>query len=374
MGDCMTTWLIIILQIVFFLTFAPLLAGWIKWLKCHMQNRTAPSIFQPYKNLNKLFIKQTLKVEGASWLFSATPYILFCIILTASTLMPSFVISATTSGYIPHTNKNLVLAQIDPSSLEFSRGGEERATGVYNNIHDCREQRCQQSEKPKCEGYMGDAIVLVGLLALARVFLALAGLDIGTAFGGIGSSREMMIAALTEPSLLLIFLIMAMKVESSNLPIIVSYINQANWGIYIYPSFIFVFLSLIMITIAETGRIPIDNPATHLELTMTHEAMILEYSGKNLGLIEWSAQIKTLLFFVIISNLFFPWGITSSLTLSSLAISLLALCGKLLLCAVLIVLIETVLAKMRLFKAPYFLGIAFALCLLGILSHILFES
>lgn len=316
----MTTWLMIILQIAFFLTFAPLLAGWIKWLKCHMQNRTAPSIFQPYKNLNKLFIKQTLKVEGASWLFSATPYILFCIILTASALMPSFMINVANTEY------------------------------------------------------MGDAIVLVGLLALARVFLALAGLDIGTAFGGIGSSREMMIAALTEPSLLLIFLVMAMKAGSSNLSIIVSYINQANWGFYIYPSFIFVFLSLIMVTIAETGRIPIDNPATHLELTMTHEAMILEYSGKNLGLIEWSAQIKTLLFFVIISNLFFPWGITSSLTLTSLAISLSALCGKLLLCAILIVLIETVLAKMRLFKAPYFLGIAFALCLLGILSHILFET
>jgi formate hydrogenlyase subunit 4 len=315
----MTMWLIIILQLAFFLLFAPLLTGWIKWLKCHMQNRTAPSIFQPYQDLNKLFFKQALQVEGASWLFYATPYLLFSIILVASTLVPSFIINSSS-----------------PS--------------------------------------IGDAIVLVGLLALARFFLALAGLDIGTAFGGMGSSREMMISALAEPSLLLIFLTMAMKADSSSLPVIVDYVTKSSWGIYIYPSFIFVFLSLLMVTITETGRIPIDNPATHLELTMTHEAMILEYSGKYLALIEWVSYMKTMLFFVLISNLFFPWGITNSLTLTSISLSLFMLCSKLFLCGILIVLIETVLAKMRLFRIPYFLGIAFALCLLGILSHILFET
>jgi len=283
-----------------------------------MQNRSAPSILQPYKDLNKLFLKQTLQVDGASWIFYATPCILFSILLVACTLVP---------GFILNTSLNI-----------------------------------------------GDAIVFVGLLALARFFLALAGMDIGTAFGGMGSSREMMISALAEPSLLLIFFIMAMKAGSSNLSIIVSYITQTSFGIYIYPSFIFIFLSLLMITLAETGRIPVDNPTTHLELTMTHEAMILEYSGKYLGLIEWGAQIKTMLFFVLISNLFFPWGIASSLTLTSIMLSLCVLCGKLFLCGIVIVLIEAVLAKMRLFKAPYFLCIAFALCLLGILSHILFET
>lgn len=315
-----------ILQLIFFLAFAPFLAGWMKWVKCHLQNRTAPSMLLPYKALKKLFNKQTLQIADASWLFSATPYILFGVVLTASTLLPTFMLG----------------------------------NSLINNT--------------------GDIILLVGLMALARFFLALAGLDIGTAFGGMGSSREMMISALTEPSLLLILVIMAIKASSSNLTSIIAFINQSGWEIYIYPSFIFTFLSALMVTIAETGRIPIDNPATHLELTMTHEAMILEYSGKHLALIEWGAQIKTMLFFTLVCNLFFPWGIVNIESLAhatipiNIIISLALLCGKLLLCGAVIVTIETFLAKMRLFKIPYFLGVAFALCLFAMLSQILFET
>jgi len=318
MGDFMKTLLILIGQILFFALASPLLSGFIKWVKCHLQNRTAPSIFQPYKNLRKLLNKETMRVTGASWIFYATPYIIFSVTLLISSLIPSVFIYNLPWG-------------------------------------------------------LGDAIVLVGLLALARFFLALAGLDLGTAFGGMGSSREMMIAALAEPALLLIFFILAIKAGSSNLAVILNYVVQTS-SFYFSPALIFAFLALMMVTLAETGRIPIDNPATHLELTMVHEAMILEYSGKQLALIEWTAQIKIMLFFVLISNYFLPWGITAAYTVPALIMSLIFLVGKLIGCSIVLATIETTLAKMRLFKVPYFLGIAFALCLLGILSHILLEA
>lgn len=318
MGDFMKTLLILIAQIIFFIGFAPLLSGWIKRIKCHLQNRTAPSVFQPYKNLRKLLHKETLRVNGASWIFYATPGIVFSITVLVSALIP-----CTTAA-----------------SLSWG---------------------------------LGDAIVLVGLLALARFFLALAGLDLGTAFGGMGSSREMMIAALVEPSLLLVFFILAIKAGSSNLATILHYVAQAGWAIYMYPSLMFAFLSLLLVTLAETGRIPIDNPTTHLELTMVHEAMILEYSGKHLALIEWAAQIKIMLFFALISNFFLPWGTIILPSNLSLMFGPLLMIGKLLVCGVALAVTETALAKMRLFKVPYFLGIAFALGLLGILSNILLE-
>lgn len=318
MGDFMKTLLILIAQILFFILFAPLFSGWIKWFKCHLQNRTAPSVLQPYKNLRKLFHKEALSVSGASWIFYATPYILFTTTVLISSLIPCFAITALPYG-------------------------------------------------------LGDAIVLVGLLALARFFLALAGLDLGTTFGGMGSSREMMISALAEPALLLVFFTLAINAGSSNLATLAGYAIESKWSIYVHPSLIFACLALIMVTLAETGRIPIDNPTTHLELTMIHEAMILEYSGKYLGLIEWAAQIKTLFFFVLICTFFFPHGITMVPTAKQLIISLAFLIGKLFICSIVLALVETALAKMRLFKAPYFLGVAFALCLLGILCHILLE-
>jgi len=318
-GDLMKTLLITTLQITLFALLAPLLSGWIRWVQCHLQNRTAPSVLQPYRNLWKLLHKETLPVIGASWIFYATPYIIFIIALLSCAFIP-FVIG-----------------------WSFPWG-------------------------------LGDAIVLVGLLALARFFLALAGLDLGTAFGGMGASREMMISALAEPSLLLIFFIIAMKAGSSNLAVMLSYTTQISWVIYFYPSLIFALLSLCMVTLAEAGRIPIDNPTTHLELTMVHEAMVLEYSGKYLALIEWASQIKITFFLVLISNFFLPWGIAHALTGETLLISSTVLVVKLILAGIALALVETLMAKMRLFKVPYFLGMAFALCLLGILSHILFEA
>ena len=314
----MKTLLIMIAQILFFILFAPLVSGWIKWFKCHLQNRSAPSVLQPYKNLRKLFHKEALSVSGASWIFYATPYILFSAAALISGLIPCFALTNLPYG-------------------------------------------------------LGDAIVLVGVLALARFFLALAGLDLGTTFGGMGSSREMTISALAEPTLLLVFFTLAMDAGSSNLAALVGYTIKSNWAFYIHPSLIFAFLGLVMVTVAETGRIPIDNPATHLELTMVHEAMILEYSGKYLGLIEWAAQIKIMFFFALISVFFFPYGIAIAATGKQLIISVVFLIGKLFICSIALAFAETALAKMRLFKAPYFLGIAFALCLLGILSHILLE-
>lgn len=307
-----------IIKIVLLVGLAPLLAGWMRWLKCYLQNRTKPPIIQPYKNLLKLWHKDTLNVAGHSWIFTGMPYIYFSLMLILLAWMPSFTSSVFTQ---------------------------------YNLV--------------------GNIIVFVGILSLARFFLALAGLDIGTAFGGMGSSREMMTSALAEPSLLLILFTLALKAENSNLFAIVNYVANTNL-IYLYPAFIFTFLSAIMVTIVETGRIPAENPTTHLELTMTHEAMILEYSGKHLALIELSSYIKTILFFVLLSNLFFPWGIANTLHFSALLISFLTLMFKMAIIGLLIVSIETVCAKMRLFRIPLFLGMAFALCLLGIVSHVLF--
>lgn len=306
------------IKIILLVFLAPLLAGWMRWLKCYLQNRTKPPLLQPYKNLLKLWHKDTLNVAGHSWIFTAMPYVYFSLMLVLLVWTPSF----TSSVFTQYT-------------------------------------------------LVGNIIVFVGILSLARFFLALAGMDIGTSFGGMGSSREMMTSALAEPSLLLILFTLALKANNSNLFAIVNYIANTNL-IYLYPAFIFTFLSAVMVTIVETGRIPAENPTTHLELTMTHEAMILEYSGKHLALIEWSSYIKTILFFVLLSNLFFPWGIAHTLNISALCLGFLALMLKVSLCALLIVSIETVCAKMRLFRLPLFLGMAFALCLLGIVSHVLF--
>lgn len=309
--------LIKILQSILFLSLAPLLSGWIKALKCLLQNRKPPSIFQPYRNLFKLIRKQAIVPKEASWVFRFAPYIIFSVTVLAGFIIPLFYVN-------PDPTANFAIA---------------------------------------------DVIVLIGLFALARFFLVLAGMDIGTTFGGMGSSREMLISSLAEPSALLVFFTLAMVASSTNLAVIISHLVH---GRFIFgPSFIFALFSFVMVTIAETGRIPIDNPYTHLELTMTHEAMILEYSGKYLALVEWAAQLKLMLYFALISNIFFPWGIATNLAVKNLALSLGIIIVKLFFCGIVLVIAETGLAKMRLFKAPYFLGAAFILCLLAILSHII---
>ena len=307
-------WLIAILQTLLFVITAPLLAGVVKNVKCRLQNRTAPPLWQQYLNLNKLFRKEVLLADTTSQLFRVAPYIIFGVTAFACSLVPLFVVVVT------------------------------------NNI-------------------LADVIVIVGLLSLARFFLVMAGMDTGTAFGGMGSSREMLISAVAEPALLMVLFAVGMMSKSTNLSVIIG--DMTSHYLWMQPSLIFAAIGLILVALAETGRIPVDNPATHLELTMIHEAMILEYSGRYLALIEWAAQIKFMLYAVLLVNLFFSWGIATDLSLYGLGLSAFMLVIKLIVLVIALGLAESSLAKMRLFRAPYLLNIAFMCGLLSVLIHII---
>ncbi|MEK6771688.1 MAG: NADH-quinone oxidoreductase subunit H [Pseudomonadota bacterium] len=310
-------WLLAVVQTLLFVFVAPLLSGWIKRIKCHMQNRAAPSVFQPYRDLAKLLRKHTVLAENASWLFRFTPYLVFAATILAAAVVP------------------LIALQLPTAQI-------------------------------------ADVIVLVGFLALARFFLALAGLDIGTAFGGMGASREMMIGALAEPVLMMTAFTVSMSAATTNLSEAMGYTLSS--GLVLRPSFLFAALGLMLVAVAETGRVPVDNPATHLELTMVHEAMILEYTGRHLALIEWASKIKLMVYLVLIANLFLPWGIATELTLAELGKGTVAIAGKLILLGMALVVWETVMAKMRIFRVPPYLGFAFLLSLLGMLTHVVLET
>jgi formate hydrogenlyase subunit 4 len=317
MDHQLMNWLLAVLQTVLFVALAPLLAGWIKWCKCRLQNRKAPSLFQPYRDLLKLTRKQPVVSDQASWIFTTAPYIIFSAMVLAASIVPLVAVDLPTSAN-------------------------------------------------------ADVIVLIGFFSFARFFLALAGLDIGTAFGGMGSSREMTISSLAEPAMLMGVFALTMSASTTNLSFAIDFVLDE--GLVLRPSFIFALLSLMLVAIAETGRIPVDNPATHLELTMIHEAMILEYSGRHLALIEWASQLKLMLYGVLIANIFFPWGIAERITAEALKYGLLAIIVKLALLAVLLALSETLFAKMRLFRVQEFLSFAYLLGLLGMLSHIILEG
>ncbi|MEQ1531224.1 MAG: NADH-quinone oxidoreductase subunit H [Methylococcales bacterium] len=310
-------WLLAVLQTSLFVALAPLLAGWLKWCKCRLQNRKAPSLLQPYRDLLKLTNKQPVVAHQASWLFVIAPYLIFSATVLAATVVPLIAVDLPTSA-------------------------------------------------------SADVIVMVGFFAFARFFLTLAGLDIGTAFGGMGSSREMTISSLAEPAMLMAVFTLTMTASTTNLSFAIEHV--LNEGLILRPSFVFALFALILVAIAETGRVPVDNPATHLELTMIHEAMILEYSGRHLALIEWASQLKLMLYGVLIANIFLPWGIAQTLTGAALAYGLLAIVGKLAVLAILLAVAETVVAKMRLFRVQEYLGFAYLLGLLGMLSHIILEA
>ncbi|MBU2569965.1 MAG: NADH-quinone oxidoreductase subunit H [Gammaproteobacteria bacterium] len=309
-------WLMAIGQPLLFILIAPLLTGWIKFVKCRLQNRKAPSLLQPYRDLRKLWVKETILPETASWIFSAAPVIVFAAILLAAAIVPLVAV-------------NLPTARI------------------------------------------ADVFVMVGFFALARTFLVLAGMDIGTAFGGMGASREMTISSMAEPAMLMVVFTLAMSAQTTNLSLAMQYVLDS--GLVLRPSFVFALAALMLVAIAETGRIPIDNPATHLELTMIHEAMILEYSGRSLALMEWASQIKLMLYGVLIANMFFPWHIATDFSLEALAEGLLAIVLKLAALSVLLAFSETLLAKMRIFRVQEFLSFAYLLSVLGMLSHIILE-
>ncbi len=305
-----------IVQVLFLLATAPLFAGWVKVLKCWSQGRTSPGLFQPYRDIRKLFSKEVVLAHNASWIFRFTPYLVFGVTVLAGAI-------------IPVLSDDLPLA----------------ATA--------------------------DVIALVALFAIGRFFTALAGMDIGTAFGGMGSSREMTIASLAEPAMLMAVFTISLASGSTSLSHMVK--SMQLGPALIRPSLAFALLAYVLITIAETGRIPVDNPATHLELTMIHEAMILEYSGRHLALIEWANMMKLFLFMALGAAVFFPFGIAGEGDPGGLAFAALALGLKLCLAGIILVLIETGLAKMRLFRVTEFLGSAFLLAALGMLSFFILE-
>jgi formate hydrogenlyase subunit 4 len=254
--------------------------------------------------------------DTASWVFGATPYVLFVTTLLAGLMIP------TVSARAP-----LSMA--------------------------------------------GGVLAVVYLLALGRFFLALAGLDTGSSFGGLGSSREMTISAIAEPALMLAVFTVALSAGSTNLSTVAESALGQSWR-FLAPSQMLAFAALFVVLIAETGRIPVDNPATHLELTMIHEAMILEYSGPLLALIEWSASIKQLVLMTLLVNVFFPFGLSPDWSAPALASSLLLFVAKLLLLAGVVVLVETTNAKLRLFRVPELLAVAFVLSALALGSMFLF--
>jgi len=298
-------------QMALVVAVAPLLAGLVRKLKARLLARRGPSLLQPYRDLFRLIHKDTVLADNASWLFRAIPYLTFAITWVAAALVPTF------------------------------------ATGLIFS-------------------WSADLIVIVGLLGSARFLLALAGLDVGTSFGGIGSSREVMIASIAEPAMLMIVFTLALLAGSTQLSSIADLMLGSHVGIRV--SLALALVALVMVGFAENGRIPIDNPATHLELTMVHEAMVLEYSGRHLAMIEAAAHLKLLLYLSLIACVFTPFGMAPATAgVPGYLVGAAAYVVKLAIGGALLALFETAIAKMRVFRVPQFLGGALMLGLLAAL-------
>jgi formate hydrogenlyase subunit 4 len=298
-------------QMLLVLLLSPLLTGFVRKVKARLLRRQGPPLVQPYRDLIRLMRKDVVLAESASWLFRGIPYIIFAGTWVAASLVPTF-----------------------RSGLLFS--------------------------------WSADLIAIIALLGSARFFLALAGLDVGTSFGGIGSSREVMIASLAEPAMLMIVFTLALIAGSTQLATMAAFMLSGDVGLRVSVGL--ALLALIMVAIAENARIPIDNPATHLELTMVHEAMVLEYSGRHLALIDLTSELKLLLYISVIGCLFTPWGIAGAIaTPQAIAIGLAAYLAKLAAGGILLAVFETAIAKMRVFRVPAFLGAALMLGLLATL-------
>jgi formate hydrogenlyase subunit 4 len=297
-------------QMLLVLALAPLLLGFTRKVKARLLGRQGPPIVQPYRDLVRLVRKEAVLAENASWLFRSAPYLIFAATWVAAALVPTF------------------------------------ATGLYFS-------------------WSADLIAIIALIGSARFFQALAGMDVGTSFGGLGSSREMLFASLAEPAMIMIVFTVALVAGSTQLSAIASFMHEHA---ALRVSLGLALVALIIVAIAENSRIPVDNPATHLELTMVHEAMVLEYSGRHLALIELAAALKLLLYVSLIGCIFVPWGIASDASgLKAYGIGALAYLGKLLGGGFLLALFETSIAKMRVFRVPEFLGAALMLGLLGTL-------
>ena len=303
-----------LLEIALAVLGAPLLTGWVNQCRAWLQNKSAPPLLLPYRTLHKLFNKESVVATHASPLFRATPYVVFGCMALACAIVPSL-------------STDLPLASA------------------------------------------ADAIALVGLFAVARVFIALGAFDIGTAFGTLGARREMLVGFLAEPALLMVLFTSSLISGSTSLATIVE--NLAGRELAIYPALAFAGVAFTMVSLAENARVPVDNPATHLELTMIHEAMILEYSGRHLALIEWAASLKLFAYSCIGLALFFPWGVALAGAPLDLFLALPVLILKLAVGGALLALIETASAKMRIFRVPEFLAGAFLLAVIGMLVHLL---
>jgi formate hydrogenlyase subunit 4 len=296
------------------LVLAPLLVGWVNQCRAWLQNRRAPPLLQPFRMLHKLFWKESVVAHGATAMFRLAPYVIFGCMLLASMIIPTL-------------STNLPLA---PAA---------------------------------------DAIALVGLFALARLFISLAAMDIGTAFGTMGARREMLIGFLAEPALLMVLFTASLISSSTSLATIVSTLQHRELAIL--PSLAFAGIAFTMVSLAENARVPVDNPTTHLELTMIHEALVLEYSARHLALLEWAAALKLFAYSCAGLALFFPWGVAEANDRVALLLALPVLILKLAVGGFGLAVIETILAKMRIFRVPEFLATAFLLGVLAILVHLL---
>jgi formate hydrogenlyase subunit 4 len=297
-------------QMLLVLILAPLLLGYTRKVRARLLRRQGPPILQPYRDLLRLIRKEVVLAENASWLFRSGPYMIFAATWVAAALVPTFA-----------------------TKLQFS--------------------------------WTADLIAITALIGSSRFFLALVGMDVGTAFGGIGSSREMMFASLAEPAMMMIVFTLALLAGSTQLSVVADFM-QTNASLRV--SLGLALIALIIVALAENARIPVDNPATHLELTMVHEAMVLEYSGRHLAVLELAAALKLLLYLSLIACIFMPWGVApASGGPAAYATGLASYLAKIAVGGFGLALFETSIAKMRVFRVPDFLGIALMLGLLGML-------
>lgn len=301
-----------LVQFLLVLAIAPLVTGVIRKAKARMQSRQGPSVLQPYRDLRKLLSKGSVVSNDASWLFNLAPYACLAAVGVAALLVPA----------------------------------------VYAGTF----------------GFLGDLIVLIYLLAMMRFFMALAALDTGSAFGGMGSSREMYISSIVEPTMLLSIFAMALVAGTTSLASIAERIASSGLDL-VSPALFLAAAAFFIATLAENARLPFDNPSTHLELTMIHEAMLLEYSGKQLAVMEMASMTKLVIFLAILANVFFPWGIATDAAPLAVAVGLLLFVVKIVLLALVIALIESSISKMRLFRLPNLLTVAFMLSLLAVISY-----
>ncbi|HSS28881.1 MAG TPA: NADH-quinone oxidoreductase subunit H [Usitatibacter sp.] len=292
----------------------PLLMGWVNQWRAWLQNRRAPPLLQPFRTLHKLFWKESVMAHEATPMYRVAPYAVFSLMLLAGMIIPTL-------------STNLPLA---PAA---------------------------------------DAIALVGIFALARLFISLAAMDVGTAFGTLGARREMLVGFLAEPAFLMVLFTASLISNSTSLATIVA--NLSERAFTIQPSLAFAGVAFTMVSLAENARVPVDNPATHLELTMIHEALVLEYSARHLALVEWAAALKLFAYSCAGLALFFPWGVAQESDRGALLLALPALLAKLAVGGFLLALIETMTAKMRIFRVPEFLATAFLLGVLALLVHLL---